>query len=669
MKGSRKIFTFVLISVLFLSSFIIWVYSNGSNPTIDPTPGEGISNFDWGNFSTGINAPDYFWNDMNYSAWIESISGGGGVTDHGELTGLEDDDHTQYLLDSEHTKANHDALGLDHGSLDGLSDDDHPQYLLDSEDTGNHTTVRKNSGADIGTRPRLNFGETANVSLTITDDAVNDEIDITIAFSGGGGVGTVVGGAGAYVGQDASKSGLTNYYYCDVTADDVQIQKAVNDGWKYIHIENGTYDITDAITLLDNVTIWGQGQVTRLVLADGVNNHIFYANQKEGIVIRDLFLDMNKAGNPTLGIAEGGLDPCGVLLDSCGDVFVIRVTIWNSRAYGVRVGTLQSARATIVDVKAFHCAFDGINVNGQNSMVDRCYVFNSSDHGITTFGWQTTISNSHVDTMEGKEGPGGTNTGWGITSQGSSGAERGKYNTIIGCTVEGAKVGIAAIHDLTETVHIIANTIRRCYPSSDTAAIRLNRGVNHVVEDNIIGPDWDGDAAIWIYLAKNVTIRNNDMFADYGASESGYGVHIEGDNNNDYIIVDGNTFRGFKAHACVFRDTIGSEFTNNKVIQCNIGLWLRTVSGSNHQPVIVRNTFRLVNVGIDGDESVDASIKLNEFFDCPDPMLINNAAMVRTTIFGNGWYGCTNDPAVGSMTSANIRNNIDKDGGWWATEQ
>lgn len=47
-------------------------------------------------------------------------------------------------------------------------------------------TVRKNSGADIGTEHRLNLIEGANVSLTVTDDPANKEIDITIASIGGG---------------------------------------------------------------------------------------------------------------------------------------------------------------------------------------------------------------------------------------------------------------------------------------------------------------------------------------------------------------------------------------------------------------------------------------------------------------------------------------------------
>ena len=48
------------------------------------------------------------------------------------------------------------------------------------------TTVRKNTGADVGSRRRLNFTEGSNITLTITDDAPNEEIDITIAASGGG---------------------------------------------------------------------------------------------------------------------------------------------------------------------------------------------------------------------------------------------------------------------------------------------------------------------------------------------------------------------------------------------------------------------------------------------------------------------------------------------------
>lgn len=64
-----------------------------------------------------------------------------GQLDHGAaLTGLTDDDHTQYLKEKasggvagEVPTHNHSAAGeagtIDHGAITGLSDDDHPQYI------------------------------------------------------------------------------------------------------------------------------------------------------------------------------------------------------------------------------------------------------------------------------------------------------------------------------------------------------------------------------------------------------------------------------------------------------------------------------------------------------------------------------------------------------------
>lgn len=48
-------------------------------------------------------------------------------------------------------------------------------------------TVRKNTGADVGGRRRLNLIEGTNVTLTIADDAGGEEVDITIAAAGGAG--------------------------------------------------------------------------------------------------------------------------------------------------------------------------------------------------------------------------------------------------------------------------------------------------------------------------------------------------------------------------------------------------------------------------------------------------------------------------------------------------
>lgn len=68
-----------------------------------------------------------------------------GAVDHGEIAGLADDDHTQYLkekasggLASEIPLHDHSsgaqAGTVDHGALTGLADDDHTQYQLRSEE-------------------------------------------------------------------------------------------------------------------------------------------------------------------------------------------------------------------------------------------------------------------------------------------------------------------------------------------------------------------------------------------------------------------------------------------------------------------------------------------------------------------------------------------------------
>jgi len=54
---------------------------------------------------------------------------------HSSLSNLSNDDHTQYLNTTRHDTTDRHTLGTvvphdDHGSLSGLNDDDHPQYLL-----------------------------------------------------------------------------------------------------------------------------------------------------------------------------------------------------------------------------------------------------------------------------------------------------------------------------------------------------------------------------------------------------------------------------------------------------------------------------------------------------------------------------------------------------------
>ncbi len=71
----------------------------------------------------------------------------------------------------------HQNGGGDEINVDGLSGE-----LADAQPVA----VAKNS-ALVGTRSQINFIEGSNVTLTVTDDGVDDEVEVTIAASGGGG--------------------------------------------------------------------------------------------------------------------------------------------------------------------------------------------------------------------------------------------------------------------------------------------------------------------------------------------------------------------------------------------------------------------------------------------------------------------------------------------------
>lgn len=95
------------------------------------------------------------------------------------------------------------TLTLPGANADGaLSNDGAGALSWASTLTANaRVAVNKNSGATVGTRRRINFIEGANITLTVADDAGNEEVDVTITGSGGGadahGQATVAFGDGA----------------------------------------------------------------------------------------------------------------------------------------------------------------------------------------------------------------------------------------------------------------------------------------------------------------------------------------------------------------------------------------------------------------------------------------------------------------------------------------
>lgn len=151
--------------------------------------------------------------------------GGGGVTDHGALTGLLDDDHPQYLTagraDSWFATKDHGALTglgdddhtqyynaarltvwwaalqpLDHGALGGLGDDDHTQYHTDAR-AESYLTGRSTAGSVSGTDKAVIVQGGTTKLATLSD---------IVALGGGGG-----GAAAATQAEMEAASSTTTY--------------------------------------------------------------------------------------------------------------------------------------------------------------------------------------------------------------------------------------------------------------------------------------------------------------------------------------------------------------------------------------------------------------------------------------------------------------------------
>lgn len=122
--------------------------------------------------------------------------------------------------------------------------------------------VSKNSGATVGTRRKLNLIEGTNVTLTIADDAGNEEVDVTVnaasptravgvTFDGGGSALTVNSKADIRVPYAATISSVT------MLAD--QVGSAVVDIWKDTYA-NFPPTAADSITAAAKPTISADDQ-------------------------------------------------------------------------------------------------------------------------------------------------------------------------------------------------------------------------------------------------------------------------------------------------------------------------------------------------------------------------------------------------------------------------
>jgi hypothetical protein len=124
---------------------------------------------------------------------------GSAVTDHGALTGLADNDHPQYVLVADHTKAAHDALNIDADTLDGLDstafalDADLDAHLADTSDAHDASAISYAGGTGMAaTDVEAGLDELATEKL----DKTGGNVGASAAILTGGSDTTVADGTG-----------------------------------------------------------------------------------------------------------------------------------------------------------------------------------------------------------------------------------------------------------------------------------------------------------------------------------------------------------------------------------------------------------------------------------------------------------------------------------------
>jgi hypothetical protein len=115
--------------------------------------------------------------------------------------------------------------------------------------------ARQNSGADVGARRRLNFIEGASTSITVVDDAGNEEIDVTIAVSGIG-AGTVTSVAGG-VGITNTPEPITVAGTVDLDINSLTTETALASGdlFPFVDVSVGTLPIAQRKVTLANLLV------------------------------------------------------------------------------------------------------------------------------------------------------------------------------------------------------------------------------------------------------------------------------------------------------------------------------------------------------------------------------------------------------------------------------
>lgn len=399
-------------------------------------------------------------------------------------------------------------------------------------DNNARVVVRKNSGANVGTRRRLNFIEGTGITLTVADDAGNEEVDITIDASGA---------SGDIVWTMAALSGAAS-----AAANAAAIQTLISGGTTHIQLPAGTFSI-DSIDMASNVYMRGMGMDQTILFwanrtistAPGsqgpINIHGTSPAHISRVVLEDFTVDGNKAGVTISGsgvsldvecISSTFADDCvfnrvrainaegdGFDYDDCTGCYTIDCEAEDCDGFGLH-NSLRTTRNTHLYFTAISCGVvhsrGGLDTHGTapNEATECTFI------GCRAFScYRGFLLGGHRNILKGSRADSSTNTGIRIL---------GNDNTVTGCISE-ATVGNNITIDGGDR-NTISATIARDASSSGTGIIVLTGSSNNTItgcqahSNAGSGIQVNSGASTTLCIANQTTGNSVSNFSDAGSN-------------------------------------------------------------------------------------------------------------------------------------------------------
>jgi len=495
---------------------------------------------------------------------------------------------------------NLDLFKQSHDRLLGVTPNQHHKRKHDISDPGDHTgralfsqmptgssdyvLVGKGVGVDPGFQPP-HFGRTATYVVAASD-------------------------APAHVKAQAD-------YVCDGTADDVQIQAAIDalpaDGGKVV-LSEGNF-LGGKVTLDNYVTIEGQGEGTIYKLADATNDFIFTASTKTGVKLLNFTVDGNKANQTTYsaGIYLSGCNRClvdlyvhdvygsGVNFDNITINSEVRGTIADCTHNNIIIATLSAenivriTRSSGSSESGLSFYTSGIGYPTNNTVIGGVFESNTQD------GIYSSSNGNENNNIVGAICKG--NTRYGINLKGNSQAigcyvlDNGNHGISVagnGWAISNSRIegnngyGISVLADVTH-VRIVGNLVEE----NEYEGMQL-RGISHsIISNNIVRNNAQATAdraGIFLQVGTGESTDNvlmgNECYDDQATKTQAHGIQEA--NAADYNVIIGNDVRENKTAGIV---VVGS----NTIVRNNLG-YITENSGS--ATVLNTTTSIVVNHGL-----------------------------------------------------------------------